>query len=261
MTVAEMISERTAKLSAIKDSSNAAVTAKGGTAADDLSGLPAAIESITSGGELPVLTTPAEVGHVLAGKEYIDGNGNKRAGTLVVCDTITEVESLGIAGTGVSVDIESTADGSASMLTLPETNLLPENIKSGVSIFGVPGTAKTMRVESGTITLSEDARRITIPHSKEISNIAAINVYADYDAVAAAGSNSMYGFRGYIRSDNNVQIANTIYYVYRGDAGLGAGASRPEDDGNGGISFAVNAAYRFRAGITYKYDLYIWEDT
>ena len=50
MTVEEMIAERTEKLEAIKGSSNAAVIAKGGSAADDLSGLPAAISSIPSGG-------------------------------------------------------------------------------------------------------------------------------------------------------------------------------------------------------------------
>ena len=50
MTVEEMIAQRTGKLSAIKDSSNAAVIAKGGSAADDLSGLPAAISSIPAGG-------------------------------------------------------------------------------------------------------------------------------------------------------------------------------------------------------------------
>ena len=49
MTVEEMIAERTEKLEAIKDSSNATVAAKGGTPADNLSGLPAAIESIPSG--------------------------------------------------------------------------------------------------------------------------------------------------------------------------------------------------------------------
>ncbi|MDD7537783.1 MAG: leucine-rich repeat domain-containing protein [Oscillospiraceae bacterium] len=141
MTVAEMIAQRTAKLTAIKDSSNAAVTAKGGTAADDLSGLPAAIESITSGGgALPVLINPAAAGDVIAGKEYIDASGTKNAGTLVVCDTITEVEFFGRAGTGVSLDIESTADGSGKNMMLRETNLLPENIKSGISIFGIQGS-------------------------------------------------------------------------------------------------------------------------
>lgn len=160
MTIADMLSERTAKLEAIKDSSNAAVTAKGGTAADDLSGLPAAIESITSGGgALPVLTNPAAAGDVIAGKEYIDGNGDKKAGTLVVCDTIAETEYFGIAGTGVSLEIQSTADRSDKTMTLPEENLKPENIRSGVSIFGILGSAAGGATESasGTFTLSEDA--------------------------------------------------------------------------------------------------------
>ena len=150
MTVEEMIAERTEKLEAIKDSSNAAVIAKGGSAADDLSGLPAAISSIPSGGELPELTDPAAAGDVIAGKEYIDGAGTKQEGTLVVCDTIVEAEHFGVAGTGVSLEIQSTADRSSKTLTIPEPNLLPENIKSGVSIFGVPGTAKT--VERITVT-------------------------------------------------------------------------------------------------------------
>ena len=141
MTVAEMIAQRTVALRTILHDSGQAIHYKGGTPADDLSGLQDAILSIPSGGGvLPVLTNPAAAGDVIAGKEYIDGNGDKKAGTLVVCDTITEVESLGIAGTGVSVDIESSADGSASMLTLPEPNLKTENIKSGISIFGIQGS-------------------------------------------------------------------------------------------------------------------------
>ena len=163
MTVEEMIAQRTGNLSAIKDSSNAAVIAKGGSAADDLSGLPAAISSIPSGGELPELTNPAAAGDVIAGKEYIDGAGAKRVGTLVVCDTIKEVESHGEIGIGVDVKIESTADGSTKMLTLPEPNLKPENIKSGISIFHVAGSVKEIRIETGTITPAEDTITLTIP--------------------------------------------------------------------------------------------------
>ena len=105
---------------------------------------------IHTGSIFPTLDNPASLGDVIAGKEYIDAAGAKKTGTLVVADSIVEVESSGIAGTGVSVDIESTADGSRTVLTLREPNLLAENIKSGVSIFGVPGTAKT--IEEITVT-------------------------------------------------------------------------------------------------------------
>ena len=99
---------------------------------------------------LPELDNPASIGDVIAGKEYIDGNGNKKAGTLVVCDTIEEVKTIGVPGTGVSLDIESTADGSGKTMTLREKNLKSENIKSGISIFGVLGSAKT--IEDITVT-------------------------------------------------------------------------------------------------------------
>ena len=105
---------------------------------------------IHTGSIWPELDNPASIGDVIAGKEYIDASGAKKAGTLVVCDTIQEAEHFGVAGTGVSLDIESSADGSSMTMTLPEPNLIPENIKSGVSIFGVPGAAKT--IEEITVT-------------------------------------------------------------------------------------------------------------
>ena len=152
MTVAEMIAQRTVALRTILHDSDQAIHYKGGTPADDLSGLQDAILSIPSGGgELPELTDPAEVGHVVAGKEYIDAAGNKQTGTLVVCETIQEVETIGLPGVGVQVELESTADGSSKTMTLPEPNLVAENIVAGSSIFGVPGTAiKT--VERITVT-------------------------------------------------------------------------------------------------------------
>ena len=99
---------------------------------------------VQKGGELPELTNPAAAGDVIAGKEYIDGAGAKQEGTLVVCDTVEDVAWLEKEGIGVDVEIKSTADGSTKILTLPEPNLKSENIVSGVNIFGVPGTAKTI---------------------------------------------------------------------------------------------------------------------
>ena len=252
MTVAEMIAQRTAKLTAIKDSSNAAVTAKGGTAADDLSGLPAAIASIPSGGELPVLTNPAEVGHVIAGKEYIDGSGNKQTGTLVVCDSIEEVETIGEAGVGLNVDIESQVDGSAWELKLPEPNLLAENIKSGVSIFGVAGTAKILRVETGTITPAEDTTTLSIPCSanpKYAVLLTTSDTTAEGDITGAVIYNILYAgkfpgncvagyyYSGRIRSS---ALAATV------DAGI----SIPE----------ISSVCFYRAGIAYQWTAYYWED-
>ena len=255
MTVAEMIAQRTAKLTAIKDSSNAAVTAKGGTPADDLSGLQDAILSIPSGGgELPELTTPAEVGHVLAGKEYIDAAGNKQTGTLVVCDTIVEVEHFGVAGTGVSLDLETTADGSSMTMTLPEPNLVAENIVAGSSIFGVPGTAKKLRVETGTITPAEDINDIQIDCTPGYS----LFVLLLSSGSPTTGNNhitQIYCTPEISPVAGIARNANLRYIKNSGENGY-AITSAACDNG-----FALNINNYLAAGCTYTWTAYYWEDT
>lgn len=254
MTVADKIAQRTAALKAIKATSNAAVAAKGGTPADNLSGLPAAIESIPSGGDLPELTTPAEVGHVVAGKEYIDAGGNKQTGTMVVCDTIQEVETTGLPGVGVQVDLESTADGSAKTMTLPEPNLLPENIKSGVSIFGVHGTAKTLRVETGTITPAEDSKSITIPCT---DGAKAFVLVADSTVIGAVEgqkskryvTTAVANFAGSIDG-----APNTAMQIWNLSSYANAGRVSQNTDG-----VTMSSSYYFYAG-TYRWTAYYWED-
>lgn len=124
--------------------------------------MPNAIAGIPSGIELPALTTPAEDSDVLNGKEYIGADGGKRTGTLVVCDTVGEVETVSNPGVGLKVEIESTADLSSAILNLTEPNLKSENIKSGVSIFGVLGTLSLSLFDNetdceiGTFELAED---------------------------------------------------------------------------------------------------------
>lgn len=110
----------------------------------------AAIAGIPTGGDLPELTTPAAESDVLSGKEYIGAAGNKQTGTMVVCDTIREKETIGLPGVGVQVELESTADSSTKIMTLPEPKLVAENIVVGSSIFGISGTAKT--IEEITVT-------------------------------------------------------------------------------------------------------------
>lgn len=255
MTVAEMIAQRTAALRTILNDCATAVDAKGGTAADDLSGLPAAIESITSGGgSLPVLTNPAEVGHVVAGKEYIDAAGAKKTGTLVVCDSIEEIETLGEAGVGLNVDIESPVDGSAGELKIPEQHLLPENIKNGVSIFGIAGSAKTMRVETGTITPAEDTKSITIPCT---DGAKAFVLEATDDTISAIEGQSLIYVvvsAGNFMIKQDKSSVNSVMHVWfknqYANGGIAAGNS-------GGVTLSLN--YNFYPG-TYRWAAYYWED-
>lgn len=252
MTVAEMIAQRTLALRKVLNDCAVAVDAKGGTPADNLSGLQDAIASIPSGGELPVLTDPAEVGHVLAGKEYIDGNGDKKSGTLVVCESIEEAETFGIAGTGVHLEIESTADGSDKKMTLPEPNLKPENIVAGSSIFGVQGSARKLRVETGTITPAEDTTTLSIPCSDnpkyavilttsdttEQGDILGAIVYnISYAGKFPGNCVASYYYSGRIRSS---ALAATFE----------AGINIPE----------ISSVCFYRAGTAYQWTAYYWED-
>lgn len=259
MTVAEMIAKRTVALRTILHDSGQAIHYKGGTPADDLSGLQDAIMSIPSGGgALPVLTNPAAAGDVIAGKEYIDASGAKKAGTLVVCDTIQEAEHFGVAGTGVSLDIESSADGSSMTMMLPEPNLLAENIKNGVSIFGVLGSAKTMRVETGTITPAADVIDITIPAPFD-GYCALVLTASDRTALEAKGADSIYSVRVMYAIDDGVgQIG--IVNRYNGST-YSAATKTPESAADGSIYISGNTGRYYRAGIEYNYYVYYWGDT
>ena len=269
MTVEEMIAERTVKVTAALDEANDTISLKGGIPSADLHGLAAAIASIPSGGELPELTDPAEVGNVLAGKEYIDGAGAKRQGSLVVCESIEEVEYFGIAGTGVSLEIESTADESTKELMLRETNLLPENIKSGINIFGIDGSAKTLRVETGTITPAEDGNVITISTGlqtlQDIVILAAVDDPAELSAnaiiKASASKNAVSAFASDTLSDAVLNVLNTTCGValYRTSAAVATGGVSAEmSEGDAVVSASQSRV--FRAGQTYRWTAYGWDD-
>lgn len=84
--------------------------------------------------ELPELANPANAADILAGKEAINAAGKKIIGiiptqtaTAYTPTTTNQTISAGIYLTGVQ-----TIKG--------DSNLISENIKSGVSIFGVVGT-------------------------------------------------------------------------------------------------------------------------
>ena len=212
--------------------------------------------------ELPELTKPAAESDVLAGKEYIDGSGAKKAGTLVVCDTVQETEYFGVAGTGVSVEIESSADGSGKTMTLTEPNLKSENIKSGVRIFGIAGSAAGGAIESasGTFTLSEDAQTPEITHNLGVIPDLVIVEAADHDNTA----NSIFGFvavRAGLLSctlfGGTILIINGKGAESNGNANVNGKAAFDSGLSDTGFVCAYNNnTYKYRAGWTYKWTVF-----
>ena len=218
----------------------------------------AAIAGIQTGVTLPALSDPAAVGHVLAGKEYIGADGTKKTGTLVVCDTVQETEGgWGASGIGVHVELESSVDGSLKLLTLPEENLTSENIKSGVSIFGIAGTAKTLRVETGTITPAEDVIDITIPVPFD-GYCAMLLIAEDRTALEAKGADSIYSVRVMSAMCDSVEYIG-IVNRYNGST-YSAATKSPTAAENGNIYISGSTRRYYRAGIVYNYYVYYWED-
>ena len=220
---------------------------------------------IPIGSELPELTTPAEVGHVLAGKEYIDGNGNKKVGTLVVCDTLENVEYFGADGVGVHLEIESTADGSSKTMTLPEPNLKSENIKSGVSIFGVLGTLSLdlfdneTDCEMGTFELAEDDKDGYVVNLKRTDiEPYMIAFWTDDPKFTDDSGNSIrYKIGGLFIKSSLQKIESCIGMISaNGSVAAAIGASGnayrvfPE---SGGIYIGSSSTYPLKAGIRYKW--------
>ena len=210
---------------------------------------------VQTGGELPELTDPAAAGDVIEGKEYIDGAGAKQTGALVICDTVAEVDTFGSSGVGVNVEIESTADGSTKMLTLPEPNLVAENIVAGSSIFGVLGTAKKLRVETGTITPANDTQSITIPCS---DGAKAFVLIPNSDVISAVEgqkakryvTTAVANFAGSIDG-----APNTAMQVWNLRSYTNAGRVSTNTDG-----VKLLSSYYFYPG-TYRWTAYYWEDT
>lgn len=244
-----------------------AIRAKTGETAPLLpSQMPEAIAGIPSGIELPVLTAPAAESDVLSGKEYIGADGEKRTGTLVVCNTVQKTEDgLGAPGIGVDVKIESTADGSSRTITLPETNLLPENIKRGVSIFGVLGTLSLSLFddetdcEIGTFELAEDNIYSYVVSLKRTD----IEPYMiafwtdDPKFTDDSGNPLRYRIGGlFIKSSlkNNYSCIaiNSVNGVIASSTGASGAAYRVYPD-SGGIFIGSSSTYPLKAGIRYKW--------
>ena len=212
----------------------------------------AAIAGIQTGVTLPALSDPAAVGHVLAGKEYIGADGTKKTGTLVVCDTLAEVEHFGIAGTGVSLELESSADSSLKLLTLPEENLTAENIKSGVSIFGIAGTAKTLRVETGTIIPAEDTTSIQIPCSANAKYAIVVTTSenkSNWDILGAVCNN--FDYEG--------KISKNCFSSYYYSPAIRYSAINARFDDGVNIE-EISSTCFYRAGTAYEWAAYYWEN-
>lgn len=220
-----------------------------------------AIMSIQTGVELPDLTNPAKDADVLAGKEYIDADGVKRNGTLV--DKIEEVETvMGIGG--ISIDVESTA-GAAATFDFNEPNLQPDNIISGVSIYNVAGSAKTMRVETGTITPAEDSTILELPCTANPKMFIVSATDAAMESIVSGATNSALtsvGTNTAIKTGSVGSLSAAYTSVITVFTASSAKIQRTTRDADIDpvVSIASADGYPWRAGVEYQWTAYYWGD-
>lgn len=123
MSVQTEINSRAAKLQAILDDANTAITAKNGTAAANLSGLPEAIDTIPADSKLQTkLITPT-------GKVF-------------------------------TVGPDSDYDGLSSVTIAGDQNLIPENVAEDAEIYGVRGTLKRSAIPEPYATYITEAKAV-----------------------------------------------------------------------------------------------------
>ena len=220
---------------------------------------------IHTGSILPTLDNPASTGDVLKDKEYIDGNSDKKTGTLIIADTVQADGYFGNSGYGVSVNLVSVLDGSTKILTLPETNLLPDNIKSGVDIFGILGTLSLglfddeIDCEIGTFELAEDnTDKYLVSLKRTDSEPYMIVFWTDDPKFTDDSGNSLHYRIGGVFIKSSLANTNScvgIVSVNGGissSTGLSGNAYRvfPE---SGGIYIGSSRSCPLKAGIRYKW--------
>lgn len=219
---------------------------------------------IHTGSILPELDNPASIGDVIAGKEYIDGNGDKKSGTLIIADTVQDDGYFGDNGYGLSVNLVSIIDGSEKTLELPEPNLKSENIVSGVRIFGVLGAAKKLRVETGTITPAENVMSLEFPCTANPKMFivhltdASLETVVQDDMVAVMRAN-LAGVPYELGTDSSVaSVFITIlqYHNTGGKRGTFNTTAMKLDP----VKITGSSTYQWRAGLEYLWTAYYWED-
>ena len=222
------------------------------------------IANIPTGGELPVLSSPAKAGHVVAGKEYIDATGNKQTGTMVICDSVNNVGTVGEAGIGVHVQIESTVDKSSDVLTLQDPNFKPENIKSGISIFDIAGSVKEIRTETGTITPAEDSDSLVLPCTANPKMFVVQTTDASLNSIIADNAAAMVSAVGCWKTfptgkngaHEDKNIAAVTIHMTSGKLGVSGVTCEVSTS----VTVGVYSTYRWKAGVEYKWTAYYWDD-
>ena len=114
------------------------------------------------------------------------------------------------------------------------------------------------RMAGGLVTPSADAPQLVIPEPYQGAQ--AVVVAAGEAAAKARGTNTIYGAKGLIGTGTEFASAvNLLYFYVNASNALGMAGTSADPDA-GGIRIGVSATRFFRAGLTYQYKVYYWDD-
>lgn len=214
------------RLKATKADLKAALTEQGQTPGDVFETYPDLVRAIQTGVTLPTLTNPGAAADLRQGKQLIDQSGAVVDGTLVEVEQATPSISVSSAGliTATAGDKSATKQLSSS----DDADFVASNIKSGVSIFGVTGTASggykvkdiynvivfsEATLSNGTLTLKLELPGNIIPKSLVIEKM--------WFGASSATTNSGKGkfrFSGGVRFD--LSEANVVMMISTSGTGV-----------------------------------------
>lgn len=184
-----------------------------------------------------------------------------------LCDSIVLQESPFMENGHLQILLESSVDGSQTLLTEPAADVSERNIVAGKTMFGVTGTAVPITASNGALTVAADTN--TILHVPDLITPKCFELSIPEQTAATIAQsrniNVVQSVRAYAVSDTAFYGSVQYYSFARGGTTVGVCAVVRSRNDRSTVylrqgSTVYTDAY-FPAGTTYQWTAVNWSDT